>query len=153
MKKQDLEQILPQVRAAFPPFFSNLGVRPDYSLHSVKQLEAAIRVYPAGQTPSPQTVFTVGLYLGEVLIRLVPNSRWILEDLQFLSDFRLQVGDVVSLPVLRAGKYWADPTETLYEWCCMIQSIANGQLDPQQVQPGEWLELGDGTKVRFNSID
>jgi hypothetical protein len=161
MQREDIERFLSICRESTPALLQAAGVFVDYSEESLSHCEDFINaIYPVGHIPHPTTVLPFGYYLGETIIRNIPDSKW---DVDTPAETVWDIGVKIEIPFasedmprtqivrpfMRAQKFWRDRSDGLRAMYILVNQLSLGFVDPTKAKPGEWIELPVGIKFRY----
>ena len=113
----------------------------NFTHQSLKDLESTIdSLYPLGHNPLDTTVFMLGYYLGETIVKNVDGAKWITpvgseDENPYLWGISVPVKasdgtKFTAFPMERVANYWGDRSNTLYGFCSMLKDFTSGALDP-----------------------
>jgi hypothetical protein len=127
------------------------GMEFDFSHHSLKGMELAINsAYPQGHNPMDTTIFMLGFYFGETLVKNVEGAAWVTpsekeDENPYDWGISVPIGGspdhkFTAFPMERMSNFWSDRTNTLYGFCSMLKDITSGLLSLD----AEVDHIGDG---------
>ena len=78
MSQPTMEKFLQDMKELVPTIIQTLGVEANYTLESLEQQEQQLdQMFAPSHNPMPTTVLALGYYLGETIVRNVPNAPWV----------------------------------------------------------------------------
>jgi hypothetical protein len=140
--------------------FGYLNVPLDFSEQSLVLIEEKINeMYPLGHQPLLTTLIPFGYYLGETIIRNIPNAHWDASNAEDIFDVSVVIENPLAKdnqpqksvvkPFLRVRKFWFDRTDGLAVLYRMVNLMNLNFIDTSNLKKGEWVELPNGDRFRL----
>jgi hypothetical protein len=124
-----IDQILHVLPATLKAFQMLFGERLDYSPESLKVLERVINeTYPPDRDNKPELIAMLGVYLGEVFVRNIPNATWVDFD-EYVDDaaVTIEIKNIHNkiFPLKRMFNFFKDRDYKLYPYYKMIEEMTD----------------------------
>lgn len=155
MSKSIAEEFLRDMEQMASTIIQTLGVKADYTLESLEQLEQQLdRMFPPGHEPMPTTVLVLGYYLGETIVQNVPNARWVTEGAKHPYELTIEIeqfneGKGQVFPFNRIYKFFEDHENGLAAFYRIVHLMSVGGIDVKNMKEGKWVEFPNGDCVRI----
>ena len=155
MSQPTMEKFLQDMKELVPMVTQTLGVEANYTLESLEQLEWQLnQMFAPGHEPMPTTVLALGYYLGETIVRNVPNARWVTEGAKHPHGLTIEIkqfneGKGQVLPLNRIYKFFEDRENGLATFYRMVHLMSVGGIDIENMEEGKWMEFPNGDRVRI----
>lgn len=155
MSQPTVEEFLKDMKELVPMIIQTLGVEANYTLESLEQLERQLdRMFAPGHEPMPTTVLALGYYLGETIVRNVPNARWVTEGAKHPHELTIEIehfneGKGAVFPFNRIYKFFEDRENGLATFYRMVHLMSVGGIDVQNMEEGKWVEFPNGDRIRI----
>ena len=133
-----------------------------YSDKELRLIEEKINdMFEVGHEPMATTLIPFGYYLGELLIRKFPGSKWVVTDevnksndiFEVYVEIAAGTGKAQVRPFIRVSKYWKNREDRMSSLVRMIELTSEIQMDPEywskRADEDGWIQLASGDAMRM----
>ena len=158
MKSETFEKIIANLNGGMAAkMFGMIGFKPNYTLEQLQEIEQEFQAMYGGREILPTTVVPFGFYLGETLVRNIPNAKWDFTA-DFLCDVSIKIqgkdgGELIAKPFTRFEKFLKDdsdkPSTMFWLFSQLSQKTTKELMAEGTPLTDGWYKFPDGHMFRF----